>query len=199
MNDMIVLTRDNLDEILTQIKNCDNPENLPIIQINLIRPKMTFRLFWFLMVFSGGLFVLFASLAKGNFNISLIIFFTTWFCFFGLFLSYEIKNYKIKAFWNKTPDIFYCQLTPTHLIYRLNDNEIKLAWHDIMDFSYIWGGLNNQNHIMITQRNGNLLRIFKSQTTLNIKELEKPLTAYFRKCRTFNSDSKSVSLFAIKL
>lgn len=195
---MIQLTQQNFDEVLNKIKQCNNQENLPIIQINLIRPKMTFRLFWLLMVFSVGLF---SNLTRSNFDGSFIIFFTTWFCLSGLFLSYEIKNYKIKAFWNKTKDNFYCQLTPECFIYHLNDDEIKLAWHNItdcsytMDFSFIWGGQSNQKQILITQRNGDLLRIFKSQTTLNIKELEKPLTAYFRKCRTFTSHEKPVSLF----
>lgn len=199
MNRVIILTHENFDECFELIKSCDNQENLPIIQINLIRPKITFRLFWSLMICLVGLFVLSANMVKGNFDISLIIFFTTWFCFFGLFLSYEIKNYKIKAFWNKTKDTFYCQLTPTHFIYRLNGDDLKLGWEKVADISYVWGGQMNQNHIMITQRNGNLLHIFKSQTTLNIKELEKPLTAYFRKGRTFNPDNKSVSLFGFKL
>ncbi|STZ64283.1 Uncharacterised protein [Moraxella lacunata] len=199
MNDMIVLTRDNFDEVLTQIKHCDNPENLPIIQINLIRPKMTFRLFWSLMICLGGLFVLSANMVKGNFDISLIVFFITWISMWGLGLTYEVKSYKIKLFFNNSDDIFYCRLTPTHFIYHLNGDELKLDWEKVADISYVWGGQMNQNHIMITQRNDDLLRIFKSQTTLNIKELEKPLTAYFHKCRTFNSDNKSVSLFAIKL
>ena len=199
MNDMIVLTRDNLDEILTQIKNCDNPENLPIIQINLIRPKITIRFFYFLSIFISGIFGLLVSFINGSFDYAGLLLFG-FFCSFSVIFSIiEVKNYKIKPFWNNQKDKFYCQLTPTNFIYHLNGDELKLDWHNIMDFSYIWGGLNNQNHIMITQRNGNIIRIFKSQTTLNIKELEKPLTAYFRKCRTFNADNKSVSLFGFKL
>lgn len=160
---------------------------------------MTLRFFYFLSIFSSGIFGLLLSFVNGEFDYLGLLFFGFFCAFSVIFSIFEIKTYKIKPFWSNQQDEFYFQLTPEYFIYRLNDNEIKLAWHNIVDFSYIRGGLNNQNHIMITQRNGNIIRIFKSQTTLNIKELEKPLTTYFRKCRTFNADHQSVSLFGFKL
>ncbi|WP_066802168.1 hypothetical protein [Moraxella oblonga] len=198
MNDVVILTRDNFDEVLTQIKNCDNPENLPIIQTNLVRPIMTFRLFWFLMVVMGGLFVLLSNLIQGHFDIFIIVFFIIWFSISGLFLTFEIKNYKIKAFWDKTTDNFYCQLTPEYFIYRFNDNEIKLAWQKIFEISYVRGSQNTQRHLLITPRADDI-RIYDSHTFLEIKSLVELFRNYHHKICPPNPQIPPVSLFGFKL
>lgn len=159
---------------------------------------MTFRLFWFLMVCSGSLFVLSANIIKGNFHITAILFFVVWFSIFGLFLTYEIKNYKIKPFWNNQKDKFYCQLTPTHFIYHLNGDEIKLDWQKIFEISYVRGGQNTQRHLLITPRADDI-RIYDSHTFLEIKPLVELFRAYHHKICPPNPKIPPVTLFGIKL
>lgn len=195
---MINLTNQNFNEILNQIEQCDNQADLPIIQIDLIRPTITFSLIVLLSMGMAGIFVLLSNIIKGNFHFVAVVFFVVWFFGLGLFITYEIKTYKIKAFWNKTKDEFYCQLTPTHLIYRFNENEIKITWQKVFEISYVRGNKNIVEHLLITPRS-DFIRIYDYHTFLKIKPLVELFRVYHHKICPPNPKIAPVSLFGFKL
>lgn len=187
---MTDLTKDNFAEYLAQIQSAQHKEQLPTLRLQLKRPKMTFRFAWilfFVIFYLNFLYQLWLNVGLSLFKLEYLMFNLYTVLFIAAFIFFDIKTYRIKAFWDKQRDDYYCVLSPTHFYWQLNEQQQEIAWGAVIEITHKSWSQQYQSHVLLSLNNLQEIKLYSSHLPLHHRDVFTLLKVYYQKARLFNS------------